>query len=63
MLDQFIHLFERSFVEKQFDAFAGGELAFAVLPFAALRPSAFIGGGVAAAHFFESVHKKVMLQV
>ncbi len=51
MGDELVGLFERAFVEQQQDAFAGGELALAMLAFAALCASAFFGEGVAAVEF------------
>ena len=57
VLDELVDFFEGAFVEQQFDAFAGGEFAFFVLALAAFGTSAFFGGGVAAAEFFEAVHE------
>ena len=56
VLDELVDLFERAFVEKEFDAFARGEFAFAVLAFAAFGAPAFFSGGVTAAEFFETIH-------
>ena len=47
--DQLVEFLEGALVEQQFDALARGELAFLVLAGAALRASALLGGGVAAA--------------
>ena len=56
MRDQLVDLFEGAFVEEQFDALAGGELALVVLAVAALVAATLLGGGVAAAELLESVH-------
>ena len=58
--DQLIHLFERAFVQQQFDAFARGKLAFRVLPLAPFRAAAFFGGGVTAAQFFQTIHRLLL---
>ena len=50
-------LFEGAFVEQQIDALARRELAFLVLPRAALRAAALLGRGVAAAQFFKPIHR------
>ena len=52
---QLVHFLESSFVEQQVDALARGQLAFGVLPGAALFASAGFGDGVAAAQFSESI--------
>jgi len=57
MLDQLVEFFERTGVEKEFDALASRQLAFAMLAFAALGAAAFIGRGVAATHFLEAIHE------
>jgi len=57
VFDQFVEFLEGVFVEQQFDAFAGGELALAVLAFAAFKTPTLLGGGVAAAEFFKAIHK------
>ena len=57
--DELVELFEGALVEQQVDALAGGELAFGVLPGAALGAAAFFGGVVSAAEFFEPVHWKL----
>jgi hypothetical protein len=51
MGDEFVGLFEGVVVEEEEDAFAGGELAFATLAFAAFRAAAVFGEGVAAFEF------------
>ena len=53
--DEFVGLFEAAFVEQEQDAFAGGELAFAMLAFAAFRASALFGESVAAVEFQSGV--------
>ena len=40
MPDKFVELFKCSFVEEHLDTFAGGELAFLVLPLAAFSTAA-----------------------
>ena len=53
MSDELVGLFERTFVEKEQDAFASGELALAMLALAALCASACFGEGVTAVEFEE----------
>jgi hypothetical protein len=57
VLDKFVDLLECAFVEQEFDTFPHSQFAFAVLPRAAVRTSAFFGGCVAAAEFFEAIHQ------
>ena len=49
-------LLERAFIEQEFDALAGGQLAFLVLPLAPLRSAAGFGGRVPPAQLFEPAH-------
>ncbi len=53
MRDIHIELFERTFVEKHFDSFAGGELAFAVLRIDTLLSAAKTGFGATGFKLFE----------
>ena len=52
----FVELFKSAFVEEEFDAFAGGELAGLVATLAAFGASTLFGGGVAMAEFFGAGH-------
>src|ERR1035438_5143150 len=56
MRDELVDLCEGAFVEEQFDALAGGELALFVLAIAAVFAAALLGCGVAAVQLLESVH-------
>ena len=56
MRDQLVELFEGAFVEQQLDTLAGGELAFFMLPLAALGPTACFRGVVPAAQLFQPAH-------
>jgi hypothetical protein len=56
MGDELVEFLEGAFVEEQFDALAGGELAFFVLAVAAVFATALFGRGVAAAQLLELVH-------
>ena len=56
MGDELVELFEGAFVEEQFDALAGGELALLVLAVAAVVAAALLGRGVAAVELVELVH-------
>ena len=51
MLDEHVELLERSIVEEELEALAGGELAALVLGFDALDTSAKAGLGAAAFEF------------
>jgi hypothetical protein len=55
MPDKFVEFFKRSFVEKQLDALAGGELAFLVLPLAAFSTAADFRFCIVAAQFFKAI--------
>jgi len=57
MLDELVHFLESAFVEQEFDTFADSKFAFLVLAFAALGASSFLGGGMAAAEFVETIHQ------
>ena len=57
MLDELVHLLEGAFVEQEFDPLTDRKFAFAVLALAALDASAFLGGGMAAAEFIETIHQ------
>jgi hypothetical protein len=52
MADEFVEFFKSAFVEQEFDAFAGGKLAFAVLPLRTLGSAAFFGARVTPPEFF-----------
>src|ERR1022692_4036439 len=56
MCDELVELFEGAFVEEQFDALAGGELALFVLAVLAVFAAALLGRGVAAVELLELVH-------
>jgi hypothetical protein len=56
MGDELVELFEGAFVEEQFDALAGGELALFMLAIAAFFAAALLGRGMAAVELLESVH-------
>ncbi len=56
MGDELVELFEGAFVEEQFDALAGGELALLVLAVAAVVAAALLGRGMAAVELLKSVH-------
>ncbi len=60
MRHQLVELFERAFVEQQFDALARGELAFLVLAGAAFRSAALLGGVAAPAEFCEAIHRTMV---
>ena len=53
--DEFVELFEASFVEKQVHAFAGAELALFVLALATFGAAAGFGFGVELAELFEAI--------
>ena len=53
--DEFVELFEGSFVEKQVHAFAGAELALFVLALATFGAAAGFGFGVELAELFEAI--------
>lgn len=57
VLHQFVELFERPFVEQQFNALSCSKLALAMLAFATLRPATLLGGRVAASKFLKAIHE------
>ena len=58
--DELVDLFEGALVEQQFDALAGGQLAFLVLALAALGAAALLRRPLAAAQFIQSVHSQLL---
>ena len=61
MSHQLVHLFERTFVEQQIDALAGGEFPLFMLPFAPLFSTAGLCRGMAPPDFLKSVRKMDLL--
>ena len=53
--DEFVQLFEGTFIEQQVHAFAGTELALLVLAFATFSAAARFGLGIELAKLFEAV--------
>src|SRR5262245_32686903 len=56
MSHQLVELLERVFIEQQIDALAGGELAFFVLPLAALGAAPRFRSRRQLAQFFQPAH-------
>ncbi len=54
---QLVGFLESSFIEQEIDALARGELAFLVLPRAALLAASSLGAQVAAAEFFHPIRQ------
>jgi len=57
VLNQLIHFLEGAFIEEKVNALANGQLSSAMLAFAALRTSAFLGSRVTAQEFVETIHQ------